>query len=114
MFQEIWKAMREWRWQFIGRDAPLIITEVCAENQPLARQIEIMDECHRLLQIGLREGPSGQNGIMGAFWFVAGQRNDGVGHWPNCALTEIDTAKQQTMRLTPLGQHWKALQARLN
>ena len=48
-----------------------------------------------------------------AHWFVAGQRNDGVGHWPNCALTEIDPGKRETMRLTPLGQHWKTLQAQL-
>jgi hypothetical protein len=114
MFQAIWSYLREWRWQFIGKDGPIIITELCAENQPLEQQIEVMDEAFRLLEIGLREGPSGQNGIMGSFWFVAGQRADGMGGaWPNCALTEIDPGKRETMRLTPLGQHWKALQARL-
>jgi hypothetical protein len=113
MFLSIWACLREWRWQFIGRDAPFIITEMCAENQPLPLQIEVMNESHRLLEIGLREGPSGQNGVMGVFRFVATQRTDGTGRWPNCALTEVNPDKRETMRLTPLGQHWKALQARM-
>jgi hypothetical protein len=109
MFQTVWSFLREWRWQFIGRDGPIIITEVCAENQPLEQQIEVMDECHRLLRIGLREGPAGQNGTMGVFWFVSW---DVSGFWPNCALTEVDPDKCETMRLTPLGRHWLELKNR--
>lgn len=112
MFETVWSYLREWRWQFIGKDQPLIITEVCAENQLLRFQAEVMDECHNLMRIGLHEGPSGQNGVMGVFWFVASDWSTQM-DWPNCRLAERDPGKQRTMRLTPLGEHWKALQARL-
>jgi len=95
MFLAIWDALREWRWQWIGR-SPIYITEVCAENQPLCYQVEVMDECHKLLEIGLREGPTGENGVMGVFWFVAANRDDDGARWPNCALVEVDKAKHET------------------
>lgn len=51
----------------------------------------------------------GGRGVMGVYWFAGYD----YGLWPNCALCEVDPGKLQTMRLTPLGQHWKSLQARL-
>jgi hypothetical protein len=109
MLQSTWFALRnDWRWQWMG-SGPVIITEVCAQNEPLAKQVEVMDECFKLLVIGRRDGPAGQNGAMGAFWFITHHHRS----WPNCALTEPDPDKVQTMRLTPLGRHWKSLQARL-
>lgn len=105
-----WEALRdEWRWQWIG-DGPLLITEMCAENQPLDQQIAVMDAAYELYEIGRREGPAGHAGAMGVFWFAAW---DG-GLWPNSALTEIDPGKRETMRLTPLGRHWLELKNRLN
>jgi len=46
--------------------------------------------------------------VQGVFWFAA---FDGC-LWPNCALTEVDPDKCETMRLTPLGLHWLELKAR--
>jgi len=114
MFEQTWNALiREWRWQWIG-DGPVIITEMCAENQPLPYQIEVMDAAFKVLETGLKEGPAGRNGAMGVFWFAATNKSPWhCGDWPNCALAEPDPDKVQTMRLTPLGKHWKALQERL-
>ena len=109
MLYKTWTSLvNDWRWQWIG-DKPIVITEVCAENLPLDKQIEVMDGCFELYQTGLREGPTGKNGAMGVYWFAGYD----FGLWANCALCEIDPTKVQTMRLTPLGQHWKSLQARL-
>jgi hypothetical protein len=105
MFRLIWAALQTWRWQWIGT-LPIYITEVCAENQPYEHQAAVMDECHKLLQIGLDQGPAGQDGVMGVFWFVSWDVSD---FWPNCALTEVDPTKHETMRLTPLGRHWLEL-----
>lgn len=118
MVSNIWTTLRnEWRWQFMGKDLPVIVTEHCAENNPLHMQIEVMDELARLYEIGLMQGGGGLDGIRGAYWFVAfdysrlhpGSPFD----WPNCTLCEVDPDKTQTMRLTPLGRHWKDLQERL-
>lgn len=109
MLYETWASLvNDWRWQWIG-DKPIVITEVCAEDLPLDKQIEVMDGCFELYKTGLREGPTGRNGAMGVYWFAGYD----YGLWPNCALCEVDPGKLQTMRLTPLGQHWKSLQARL-
>ncbi len=109
MLQATWSALvAEWRRAWIG-DKPVVITEVCAENQPFDQQAEVMDECLRLLEIGREQGPAGRDGVMGVFWFAAWD----YGLWRNCALCEVDPDKAKTMRLTPLGRHWKELQARL-
>lgn len=118
MVSDTWASLRdEWRWQFMGRDKPVIITEHCAENEPISKQIEVMDEMFRLLQIGRAEGPSGNSGVMGAFWFVAHDyrqlQPNSPFSWFNCALCEVDPGMRRTMRLTELGRHWKSLQARL-
>ena len=109
MLQATWRTLvEEWRWQWMG-SAPVIVTEICAEDQPYEYQAAVMNETAKLYEIGRKEGPGGQNGIMGAFWFIThGHRS-----WPNCALTEPDPDKVKTMRLTRLGKHWKSLQARL-
>lgn len=107
MLRATWAMLRdEWRWQWMG-SAPVIVTEACAENEPLHRQIEVMDELWRLYQIGRADGPAGQRGTMGVFWFVAY-----ANQWPNCHLVEVDPGKNETMRLTPLGKHWLELKAR--
>lgn len=112
--KSVWDALRhEWRWQWIGRNRPVVVTEHCAYDKPFRKQKEVMDECFRLYEIGRKQGPAGEDGVMGVFWFVATGRQGGSGDWPNCALTEVDPGKTQTMRLTPLGKHWLALQARL-
>lgn len=103
------KLIREWRRGWIGA-SPIIITEFCGENEPLEKQIEVMDEVFRLYQIGKMQGPVGEDGIMGAYWFAAFDMGP---FWPNCALTEIDPDRTQTMRLTALGRHWLELKARL-
>jgi len=106
--EAFWGSLVEqWRWQWLG-DGPLIITEACGEDQPLAQQIQVMDALWRLYDLGRREGPTSKGGVQGVFWFAAW---DG-GLWPNCALTEIDPTKSETMRLTPLGRHWLELKAR--
>lgn len=110
MVASIWNRVRhEWRYGWLGA-LPIIVTEFCAENEPVAKQIEVMDEVFRLYQIGRAQGPAGVDGVMGAFWFAA---FDPIDYWPNSALCEIDPGRTRTMRLTPLGQHWKELQARL-
>lgn len=110
MMASIWnRVRRELRRNFIG-PAPIVVTEFCAENETYEIQVEVMDEVFRLYQIGRAQGISGIDGILGAFWFAA---FDPIGYWPNSALTEIDPAKAKTMRLTPLGRHWKELKARL-
>lgn len=109
MAEATWSDMLTWRSQWIG-SGPVIITEVCAENQPYDAQVEVMDATFELYQQGLLDGPAGTRGVMGVYWFVAAHRQGGSGNWPNCALCEVDPDKTQTMRLTPLGQRWKALQ----
>lgn len=109
MLQATWRTLtNEWRRAWIG-DKPVVITEVCAENQPFDQQAEVMDECLRLLEIGREQGPAGRDGVMGVFWFAAWD----YGLWRNCALCEVDPDKAKTMRLTPLGAHWKELQSLL-
>jgi len=103
------RLAQDWRWQWLG-DGPLLVTEASGENLDEAGQIEVMDALWKLYDIGRREGPTSKNGVMGVFWFAAW---DG-GLWPNCALTEVDPDKAQTMRLTPLGRHWLELKARSN
>ena len=110
MAESTWRTLRdEWRWHWLGMRKPVIITEGCAENQPLEEQKGVMDFYFHLLQIGLSEGLAGENGIMGAFWFITHHHTS----WPNCALTEVDPTKVRTMRLTPLGEHWLELKRRL-
>ncbi len=112
IFEQTWNTLvNEWRWQWIG-SGPVIITEMCAENQPVSYQVEVMDAAFKTLETGAHEGPAGEAGAMGVFWFAATHKQGGSGNWPNCALTEPDPGKAKTMRLTPLGQHWKALQER--
>jgi hypothetical protein len=107
MLRATWAMLRdEWRWQWMGQ-APVIVTEACAENEPLHRQVEVMNELWRLYQIGLADGPAGQNGVMGVLWFVAY-----ANQWPNCHLVEVDTSKHEAMRLTALGRHWVELRKR--
>jgi len=103
---------RDWRWQWMG-DGPLVITEMCAENQPLHEQIAVMDAAFEALTVGIAAGPTSKWGVQGVFWFVATGAPGGQGDWPNCVLCEVDPTKRETMRLTPLGRHWKELQARL-
>lgn len=105
-------AERDWRWQWMG-DGPLVITEMCAENQPPHMQIEVMDAAFEALKVGIAAGPASRHGVQGVFWFVATGAPGGSGDWPNCVLCEVDPDKVQTMRLTPLGLHWKSLQAKL-
>jgi UDPglucose 6-dehydrogenase len=46
MLRATWAMLRdEWRWQWMG-SAPVIVTEACAENEPLHRQVEVMDELY--------------------------------------------------------------------
>jgi len=101
------RLAQDWRWQWLG-DGPVIVTEACGENLDLDGQIEVMDALWKLYDIGRREGPNSKDGVRGVLWFAA--YDDGL--WPNCALTEVDPDRVQTMRLTPLGQHWLELKAR--
>ena len=34
---------------WLGDDTPVVVTEFCATNEPLAAQIEVMDEVHAML-----------------------------------------------------------------
>lgn len=117
MVSSTWANLRhEWRWQFLGNDKPVIITEHCAENEPLKRQIEVMDAMAALYEIGCAR-PTSLDGVRGVYWFVAHDyrqlQPNSPFTWINCALCEVDPDKRETMRLTPLGRHWKSLQARL-
>lgn len=104
-----WQTMvKDWRWRWLGK-SPVDISEVCAENAPFAEQASVMDACADLLETYRKEGPTSQNGARSVLWFAAWD----YGLWPNSALTEVDPSKPQTMRLTPLGRHWKGIQARL-
>jgi len=110
MLQSAWQMLRrDWLWQWIGKGKPVIITEVCAEDQPYEYQAAVMGECYRLYQTGREQGPAGDEGAMGVFWYAGYD----YGLWQNSALCEVDPGKSETMRLTALGRHWKSLQARL-
>lgn len=109
MLLDTWRRLTdEWRDAWIGTK-PVIVTEVCAQNERFEYQCAVMGECFRLYQTGREQGPAGRDGAMGVFWFIGYDH----GLWPNCALVEVDPDKVQTMRLTPLGRHWKSLQERL-
>lgn len=113
MMNATWSdLLTNWRWQWMG-DGPVVITEMCAENQSYAIQCEVMDAAFALYQQGRTDGPAGERGVMGVYWFVATHKPSGSGAWPNCVLCEPDPDRVQTMRLTPLGKRWKALQAKL-
>lgn len=96
MVQRTFDKLPSWRYQFLGFDTPIVVTEFCAENQPLSFQIEVMDVARHMLSDGK---------IKGAYWFYAFY----TGWWPNCCLCEVDPSKTETMRLTDLGKHWVSL-----
>jgi hypothetical protein len=96
MVDDIWQRLSSWQW--IGKQ-PIYVTEVCAENQPLQYQIEVMNRMHDLYKAGK---------IKGCFWFAALKSEWGGISWPNCALCVADQATQ-TVRLTELGEHWMSL-----
>ena len=107
--EDTWRTLiNEWRWRWLGK-GPVDISEVCAENASFDEQVSVMDACAELLEAYRKEGPTSQNGARSVLWFAAWD----YGLWPNCALCEVDPAKTQTMRLTPLGEHWKMIQDRL-
>ena len=88
---------------WLGDDTPVVVTEFCATNEPLAAQIEVMDEVHAMLLEGR---------IKGAYWYMAWSTSTGNGNeWPNCRLCEVDPDRPFTMRLTELGKHWMELKA---
>lgn len=96
------KSMAKW-WDWYekwGLHAPTVITEVCAEGEDLAGQILVMNECDRMLDSGE---------VAGAAWASAYLASASGTNWQHYALTTLHP-ETQTVTLTPLGQHWKALQ----
>lgn len=100
MVQVLWRKVEQWRGSkgWMGQDAPIVITEACAENEPYAAQVEVMDELFVLLKRGA---------VKGVYWFST--HAAGVSVWPNACLTEFDPNTPNTVRLTALGKHWVAL-----
>lgn len=94
-----WDNWLEW-WKAWGKDAPVVISEVCAENALVDQQKRIMDACRELLRLG-------QNGgAIGVYWFATHPTN--VVHWPNAYLCEL-SSEGTDMQLTELGRHWIGL-----
>lgn len=90
-----WSTWLEW-YATWGESAPVVLSEVCAEN--VLDQRPIMDECRDLL----RRGEDG--GCVGVYWFAT--HLDTL--WPNARLCTIDEAAE-SVALTPLGEYWKSL-----
>ena len=84
--RQSWAAWRSWAATWAA-GAPVVISEVCAENSPLADQVAVMNECRAMLTRGE---------VAGVFWFIA---TTGTASWNNAALTN-DGA------LTALGARW--------
>lgn len=93
-----------WEWHAIwGSDAPTIITEVCAEDAPVARQIAVMDECAAMLQ---------RKEVAGVMWASAYKgTSDGV-PWQHYHLAVLDH-DARIVTLSDLGRRWKELQYEL-
>lgn len=90
-FRAAWAAWRSW-YATWGSGAPVVLSEVCAENAPYAAQVAVMDEAKAMLNRGE---------VAGVYWYIASHAP--INDWPNAAL--VDDAG----RLTALGQHWMAL-----
>lgn len=90
------------RWQRladeVGLDAPVVLSEFCAENASPLQQMLVMDETARWISDGK---------IVGAAWFAT-HGSSGVA-WPNCRLT--DHLPSGEIVLTEIGRHWKMLAA---
>jgi hypothetical protein len=95
--EHAWEAWAKW-YEVWGSGAPVIVSEVCAENQPYKDQAAVMNGCHDLLRNG---------DVSGVFWFVGHAENG----WTNCSLCAVDL-DALTVALTPLGEHWLELQAK--
>lgn len=93
--RDAWSVWQNWYIQW-GEDAPVVISEVCAEN--VLDQRSIMDECRELL----RRGEDG--GVVGVYWFASHLPDES--DWPNARLCELSPLG---VRLTPLGEHWISL-----
>lgn len=92
-----WSRWQNWYITW-GEDAPVVISEVCAENVPVDQQKRIMDECRELLSRGEDQG------AVGVYWFASHLPSES--DWPNARLCELG---EQGARLTPLGEHWIGL-----
>lgn len=94
------ESMRKWWtwWDVWGSGAQTIITEVCAEDAPVAMQMAVMDECAAMLR---------NKEVAGVFWFAT-YASESIPwlHYPLAVLNN----ETQTVALTDLGRHWKALQ----
>ena len=93
--REAWSTWLEWYTTW-GGSAPVVLSEVCAEN--VLDQRPIMDECREML----RRGENG--GVVGVYWFAT--HLDTL--WPNARLCTIDL-NVETVALTALGEYWKSL-----
>lgn len=90
--RDAWLAWSRW-YETWGACAPVIVSEVCAQNAPLSAQVAVMDWVDGLLRAGL---------IAGAAWFIGAPST--FVDWPNSALCTLDG---QRARLTPLGAVWE-------
>lgn len=93
-FRSSWSAWQDW-YAVYGCGAPIILSEACAEDAPLAEQVAVMRECRSLLD---------QGSVAGVFWFSTHASFD-TG-WTNAALCSVDVSSQR-VSLTELGRRWQ-------
>lgn len=96
-FWRSWDKFRAW-YAVWGGGAPVILSEVCAENAPYSVQVDVMMAVQGMLNSGE---------IAAAAWFSAHVSSVSSG-WPNAALCNVDVANQR-VSLTPLGQFYVGL-----
>ena len=90
--RDAWARWQEW-YAIWGACAPVIVSEVCAQNAPLSIQLGVLNWVHnRLLN----------QQIAAAAWFIGAPST--FVDWPNAALCTLDG---QRARLTPLGAVWE-------
>lgn len=91
-FRAAWQRWENW-WITWGAGAPVIISEVCAQNAPLGEQASVMEQTDGLMITGH---------VAAAFWFTASQST--YVEWPNAALATV--APGGLAMLTPTGTAW--------
>ena len=91
-FSAAWQRFENW-WITWGAGAPVIISEVCAQNAALSEQVSVMEQTDGLLISGH---------VAAAFWFTASPST--YVEWPNAALATV--APGGRAMLTPTGTAW--------
>lgn len=97
-FNSSWRAWKSWQ-QANAPGVPVILSETCAENAPVAVQKQVMYQARSLLEAE----------VSAVFWFHT-HRQPSPPTWPNPALCSVNAAAK-TVSLTELGSYWMSLRS---